>query len=756
MTTDTSNSTTTTETQQDDSLFVVDISMGNDDDEGNKQDKQPKQQQQQPAAAETTLHLRWTNLFKSVEIKDNAGAKKGRWSYAGISSKGGSIHPNNANNNKSTKVILDRVSGEAYPGEILATMGPSGSGKTSLMNVLSGRAAYQEGTISMNGMILDKAGMKKLMSRVAYVKQQDIFFESLTVRDQLTYTAKLRFPDTGTTTEERGLKFRTEVDKILDLLRLTRVADSPIMMCSGGEKKRVNIGTELLTNPSIILLDEPTSGLDSASAVSLLGVLRDLAKNQGKTIITSIHQPNSATFLNTFDKLLMLSDGNTVYFGTPVDSLRYLKSRGFPCPEGYNAADHWMDLLVITDYNNNNLTNSNSVVETQYEEYIGGGRDWSQKSKIRSVGGRDWSQKSQTRTSSRKTSTTRVAAPKFYLQSIWDNDTLASNLREAAQVQLGITSIDDGGINASERNSFGTQNDQRGSSSGSSSSKYTTSWMTQYKTLTHRALKKSKLTVFSPVNVVKTIATGFAVGIVYLNKTYTEVDVFNIYAYFFFVMLYWVMDGMFAALFDFPQERIVILKERATASYRLSAYYCAMTTADLPVRLAMPFVFLIISYWMVVPILGLNTFLLILPICLLSVVTGQGMGQLVGSAFDDIQVAQAVATVVVLFLMLLGGFFANNLPIWLSWVRFVSPFAYASNAALGIIFSKPVPCDGSGALGSLCSNSDDGYADPEAVKASFSVYGTVLSNSFCLIAACILPRLLAYWFLRRKKAGERE
>merc|ERR1712134_116810 len=250
------------------------------------------------------------------------------------------------------------------------------------------------------------------------------------------------------------------------------------------------------------------------------------------------------------------------------------------------------------------------------------------------------------------------------------------------------------------------------------------------------------------------IATGIVVGIVYLNQRYTESDVFNIYAYFFFTMLYWVMGGMFEALFAFPQERVVILKERATASYRLSAYFCAMTTADMPVFVFMPFLFLVISYWMTVPTLGFTTFILILLIALLSVITGQGMGQLVGAAFDDIRIGQAAATVVVLFLMLLGGFFAQNLPGWLSWVRYVSPFAYASNAALGVIFREPVPCDGSGALGPLCNNRS--FADPEAVKESFTASGTVWFNISLLLLACILPRLAAYWFLRRKKAGERE
>lgn len=85
------------------------------------------------------------------------------------------------------------------------------------------------------------------LSFIYIVKQADIFFEQLSVRDQLTYTAQLRFPDKHVDQKERRDKIKTEVDRIIQLLRLTKVQDSPIMMCSGGEKKRVNIGTELIT-----------------------------------------------------------------------------------------------------------------------------------------------------------------------------------------------------------------------------------------------------------------------------------------------------------------------------------------------------------------------------------------------------------------------------------------------------------------------------------------------------------------------------
>ncbi|CAF4407764.1 unnamed protein product, partial [Adineta steineri] len=111
----------------------------------------------------------------------------------------------------------------------------------------------------------------------------------------------------------------------------------------GGEKKRVNIGTELLTNPSVIFLDEPTSGLDSTSAVALVEVLRELAM-AGKTVITSIHQPSSQIF-QSFDQLILLADGKTIFMGKPLNALAYFGTMGHQSPAQYNPADYVMDLV---------------------------------------------------------------------------------------------------------------------------------------------------------------------------------------------------------------------------------------------------------------------------------------------------------------------------------------------------------------------------------------------------------------------------
>ena len=216
--------------------------------------------------------------------------------------------------------------------------------------------------------------------------QSDTFFQHLTPREQLTFTALLRLG--GKAYPTRASKLAV-VDRMIALLGLGKCEQTPIMFlsggtdarrsqatgsagmqrrialfgldarltvcpfmfvaycCAAGERKRVNIGTELLTDPPLLLLDEPLSGLDASGANSLMKTLRDLA-NGGMTIITSIHQPSSQLF-HSFDLLYLVCDGHTVYSGPPSGALHHFNSLGFKCPDGYSIADHVMDVANQED-----------------------------------------------------------------------------------------------------------------------------------------------------------------------------------------------------------------------------------------------------------------------------------------------------------------------------------------------------------------------------------------------------------------------
>jgi ABC-type multidrug transport system ATPase subunit/ABC-type multidrug transport system permease subunit len=620
-----------------------------------------------------------------------------------------------------------------------------------LLNVLSGRSSYDDGTIRINGEVLTGRSRKKLMSKIAYVKQSDIFFEYLTVRDQLLYTAFLRLPSTSTNQKdnfkmkrinymENKEKKLKEVEKVINLLRLQKVADSPIMLCSGGEKKRVNIGTELLTDPKVLLLDEPTSGLDSTSAVALMSLLKKLARLERKTVITSIHQPNSAVF-RSFDKLFMLAEGQVVYFGNPVESLSYLSNLGFKTPDGYNAADHWMDLLV----HDNEVSDEQSMLFSR-------GFDASTESITDQLGGDvlglSGSQRSHICLRRRKSSIVDRNRSRGILIDAWAN--VGENDHDC--LLQGLTT--QGSEN--NRNGSGVMDRSPGHSVLDSVTKYNTDWLTQYLILTHRSMKNSRSAIFTPINFIKSFALGLIVGMLFYQTKMTESSIRDISSLYFFTMTNWVYDAMFESFMAFPSERIVILKERASASYRLSAYFLAKTTSEAPTRMILPLVYCGISFWMTGVNNKISVFLGTTGCTLLSVLAGEAIGLLVGAAIYNLERAMTVITIVSLTLMLLGGFFTQSIPSFISWARFLSPFKYAFDASQLMIFDDNIPCDGSGVLYEACRGSEKGYASPAQVLKFLGVEGSMSFHIGMLWVIIIVPRYLAYLALRSKRSGDRE
>ena len=238
------------------------------------------------------------------------------------------------------KTLLDGVSGEACAGELLAVMGASGSGKSTLVDALAGRIARESlrGTVTLNGEPLHG---RRLRAISAHVMQDDLLYPMLTVRETLRFAAEFRLP--------RALpqdRKRARVDALIDQLGLSRSADTIIgdeghRGVSGGERRRVSIGTDIIHDPILLFLDEPTSGLDSASAFMVVQVLRRIAQS-GSVVIMTIHQP-SARILGILDRLLLLSRGRTVYAGTPAGLKPFFAEFGVPIPDNENPAEFALD-----------------------------------------------------------------------------------------------------------------------------------------------------------------------------------------------------------------------------------------------------------------------------------------------------------------------------------------------------------------------------------------------------------------------------
>jgi ABC-type multidrug transport system ATPase subunit len=147
----------------------------------------------------------------------------------------------------------------------------------------------------------------------SYLAQEDYFLGTLTVRETLTYSAHLRLPSNMTKIEIDNLVTKTIAEMGLEDIEDSRIGNWHLRGISNGEKRRLSIGIELLTQPQIMFLDEPTSGLDSAAAFYVVSSLRSIA-HDGRIVISSIHQPSGEVF-NLFDDLIILAGGQTVYFG---------------------------------------------------------------------------------------------------------------------------------------------------------------------------------------------------------------------------------------------------------------------------------------------------------------------------------------------------------------------------------------------------------------------------------------------------------
>lgn len=248
------------------------------------------------------------------------------------------------------RTIVNNCSGLVSPGKLLAIMGSSGSGKTSLLDAICCRAApglMAEGSIYFNS---QRATPLLVRDNVAYVQQDDRLLPNLTVRETFTYAALMRLPTT--LTHEQKLQ---RVDSVLTELGLSHVAGSKIggahvRGISGGERRRVSIGVQLLKDPRVLLLDEPTSGLDSFTAARVMQILVSLAKQRSRTVICTLHQPSSAIFA-MLDQVMLMSQGRSTFFGPGDTLVKYFETQGFPCPPFVNPLDHYMvrpDLVLCS------------------------------------------------------------------------------------------------------------------------------------------------------------------------------------------------------------------------------------------------------------------------------------------------------------------------------------------------------------------------------------------------------------------------
>ncbi|KAI2806146.1 ABC protein, sub ABCG [Blomia tropicalis] len=264
------------------------------------------------------------------------------------------------------KQVMNRQYGMFPSGNMTAILGPSGSGKSTLLRMLLGESEHIiMGNIGIVHKICNRNQKRKL--KVACVRQEDHLPERLTLNESLLFASKLQNP-------QKNIKFHYDnCRRIIGLLSLEAIGNTMLMKCSGGQRRRVSIGLELLSYPDVLILDEPTTGLDSATCSKLVQLLQKLAhatdRRQSITIVATIHQP-SATVLSYFDQLYVISSmGQRIFNGSPRTLIPYLESAGIECPTYHNPADFVCE-LATGEYGDDKVRLLTNMVEPVFCESL--------------------------------------------------------------------------------------------------------------------------------------------------------------------------------------------------------------------------------------------------------------------------------------------------------------------------------------------------------------------------------------------------
>ncbi|XP_061338065.1 ABC transporter G family member 14-like [Gastrolobium bilobum] len=520
------------------------------------------------------------------------------------------------------KAILKGVTGMVFPGEILAMLGPSGSGKTTLLTALGGRLGGKlSGKITYNNQPFSGS----IKRRTGFVTQDDVLYPHLTVTETLVFTALLRLPNSLTRDEKVQ-----HVEHVINELGLTRCRSSMIggplfRGISGGEKKRVSIGQEMLINPSLLLLDEPTSGLDSTTAQRIINTIKSLASG-GRTVVTTIHQPSSRLY-HVFDKVVLLSEGYPIYYGSASTAMEYFSSLGFSTSMTVNPADFLLDLA-------NGIAQENMHATEQSENQ-------EQERKL-----------------------VREALISAYDMNI------------ATKLKAELCSL--------EVNNHNTTKDAT-AKNHIKPEQWCTSWWHQFKVLLQRGLRERRYEAFNRLRIFQVVSVSFLGGLLWWRTPESHIE--DRIALLFFFSVFWGFYPLYNAVFTFPQERRMLIKERSSGMYKLSSYFLARTIGDLPLELALPTAFVFIIYWMG----GLKphpmTFALTLLVVLYSVLVSQSLGLAFGAILMEVKQATTLASVTTLVFLIAGGYYIQQIPPFIEWLKYLSYSYYCYKLLLGVQYS---------------------------------------------------------------------
>ncbi|KAJ1906086.1 hypothetical protein LPJ81_001540 [Coemansia sp. IMI 209127] len=606
-----------------------------------------------PAGPDAEVVFSWDDLVYKVKTKVD---KKDEW-----------------------RTILHGITGEARAGEAIAIIGSSGAGKTTLLNALSGRiiGGKLSGRILHRGAPRHPGNFKRV---TAYVQQDDLMHPLLTVKETLTYASKLRMLNS----QYSGSQKNDRVDEVIRQLRLegarnTPIGDASTRGVSGGERKRVSIGMELLTDPRLLFLDEPTSGLDSNSSELVVELVKKISVEQGIATLMTIHQP-SARIFSIFDKVILLSQGRVVYFGPTSTAIEYFASIGYQCPMHENPADYFVDIMTLDYRSEEALEKSKEQVRLlaeKFQEYSGNGQ----------------------LTSS------------------------ASSEKHEEKAKPGASSSHASGEAKLPRNS----------------------WVYEYSTLARRDwLNALRNVPFLAGQLMQAVFMALIIGFMFYYLKHDALSVQNRLGVLFIIAVNATFPIVMPMLTLYYKERDIMVRERSSATFRITSFFISKFTTYLPIAFVCNTVFFIGVYFISRLTIDAGKFFIGLAVfyCIITVSITYLM--VIGSAVASMEVGFVIAPALLTIQLLFGGLFANPHTITpvLRWIRWVNPVQYAFSALAqnefrGLVFE--------------CQAGENCYSTGHDVIEAYSVGRfTAWQNILMLLMLAAVDMAVGYAALRWK------
>ena len=520
------------------------------------------------------------------------------------------------------KPILNGVTGTFRAGRLTAIMGASGAGKTSLLQVLAGEARNGEldGEIFVNGFETDGQQLKKMSG---FVFQDDIILASMTVEEAIGMSATLRLP--ASLSKEKKAERVEGMIKMLNLnkARNTMMGNAIIKGVSGGERKRVAMAMEAITNPPVLFLDEPTSGLDTFTAYSVVSTLKSLAE-AGRTVVCTIHQPSSKIF-RLFDDLLLLANGKVIYQGPCQDTVSYFSKLGYECPTFSNPADFiFMSILN----NEDGEPPAGAVTKEQSEK--------------------------------KETNADRINR---LLKSYQDSDEakymekLVSDHKPAGEKQTDLVV------------------------------KTESTFQIQLEFLFQRAfsnLKRNPMII--KARAFQVLFISVIIGLLFYRTDLVSgyAGHQNRTGVLFFLILNNLMGSMMGVLSVFMEEKRVFSREHGAGYYRLLPYFLSKVTIEMPFFVILPWIQVTLLYWTIGLQNNGNNYAIEAVIITLVNLCGFALGIFFACSFSSLEVALGIAPTSLLPMIMFGGLFANagTFPNYLNWIQYISPVKYAFEASV--------------------------------------------------------------------------